>query len=467
VLKKHSQFFETLLLLFDLVVISASWVFSYYLRFTIQPVPVTKGIPDFRYYAALLPAIWVIWAVAFKAFGLYRPRRIASRLSEVVDVAKACSLSTLILIAGTFLVRQFEYSRLVLLFFWATAIAATSLSRAAFREALRFFRRRGYNLRYVLVVGAGALAHTLIERLRAHPELGLRVVGLLAAEPDLTGSMAQGLPILGTYGEAGRIVRERGVDQVIIALPLEASGRLEEILKGIGDEMVDIRVVPDLVQFATLRGGVEEFEGLPIIGLQDSPLYGWNLLAKRAVDLALSAGALVLLAPLMLAIALGIRLTSRGPVLYRQERMGLDGRVFGMLKFRSMRRDAEAETGAVWARPEDPRRTRLGVWLRRTGLDELPQLLNVLRGEMSLVGPRPERPVFIEAFRRTVPRYMLRHKMKAGITGWAQVNGWRGNTSVEERIAHDLYYIEHWSLTFDLRILLMTCWRGLFHRNAY
>jgi len=192
VLKKHSQFFETLLLLFDLVVISASWVFSYYLRFSLQPIQVTKGIPDFRYYAALLPAIWVIWAVAFKGFGLYRPRRISSRLSEVMDVAKACSLSTLILIAGTFLVRQFEYSRLVFLFFWATAIGATSLSRGAFREGLRFLRRRGYNLRHVLVVGAGALAHTLIEGLRAHPELGLRIVGLLAAEPGLVGTPAQG-----------------------------------------------------------------------------------------------------------------------------------------------------------------------------------------------------------------------------------------------------------------------------------
>jgi exopolysaccharide biosynthesis polyprenyl glycosylphosphotransferase len=211
---------------------------------------------------------------------------------------------------------------------------------------------------------------------------------------------------------------------------------------------------------------VEEFDGLPLVNLQDSPLYGWNLVAKRIVDIVLSSVALLITAPVQLVLAAVVRLTSPGPILYRQERMGLDGRTFQMLKFRSMIDDAEDDTGAVWATRDDRRRTSIGAMLRLSSLDELPQLFNVLRGEMSLVGPRPERPVFIEEFRKRIPKYMLRHKVKAGITGWAQVNGWRGDTSLERRIECDLYYIEHWSLPFDLKILWLSLWKGFIHKNA-
>ena len=226
-------------------------------------------------------------------------------------------------------------------------------------------------------------------------------------------------------------------------------------------------MVPDIIRFASLRGGVEEFEGVPFIHLRESPLYGWNQLFKRGFDLVFGGLTLILAAPLMAAIAVAIRLISPGPIFYRQERMGLDGQRFRMLKFRTMPVDAEARSGPVWAQPGDPRRTRLGSLLRRFSLDELPQLLNVLRGEMSLVGPRPERPVFVEEFRRKIPGYMLRHKVKAGITGWAQVNGWRGNTSLERRIEYDLHYIERWSLGFDLKILLLTLLTIFRGRNAY
>jgi exopolysaccharide biosynthesis polyprenyl glycosylphosphotransferase len=218
---------------------------------------------------------------------------------------------------------------------------------------------------------------------------------------------------------------------------------------------------------ASLRGGIEEFDGVPLIHLRESPLYGWNRLLKRSVDIVVGSATLVLVAPLMAAIAVAMKVTSPGPVLLRQTRMGLDGRAFSMFKLRTMQPDAEAETGPVWARPDDPRRTRLGAFLRRFSLDELPQLVNVLRGDMSLVGPRPERPVFVEEFRRRVPGYMLRHTVKAGMTGWAQINGWRGNTSIEKRIEYDLYYIERWSLAFDLKILVQTLWRGFLSKNAY
>ena len=263
------------------------------------------------------------------------------------------------------------------------------------------------------------------------------------------------------------IVRSARVDQVFIALPLEAQGTMEKILRELGNEMVDINVVPDLYQYAILRGSVEEFEGLPIITLSGSPMYGWNSVMKRAFDLCIGGSTLLLALPVLVLIACFVKLTSRGPVFYVQERMGFDGTVFRMVKFRTMRDGAERDTGAVWAQENDPRCTPFGAFLRRTSLDELPQLWNVCKGDMSLVGPRPERPILIEEFRQSIPRYMLRHRVKAGMTGWAQVHGWRGNTSLRKRVQYDLYYITHWNPRLDIRIMWMTLFHGLFHRNAY
>lgn len=465
-LKRHSQFLESLMLLSDLLAISVSWLVAYYLRFHWGPVPVYRGVPDIRPYLVLLALIVIVWGAAFKAFGLYRPRRISSRLAEVRDIAQACTLAVLILVALTFFFKQFEFSRLAILYFWVFSILSVSLVRGSFREIVRFMRRRGYNLRHILIVGEGALARKVIERIRVRPELGLRIVGLLVGDPKMVGGSVEGLRVLGTYEQAGEIVGELKIDKVFIAIPLEAYGRMEGILRSLEEAIVDINVIPDLYQYITLRGGVEEFDGLPLISLQDSPSFGWSLVAKRVMDIVLSGMALLITGPLLLLIAAVIKLTSRGPILYRQERMGLDGRTFHMLKFRSMRSDAEEDTGAVWATQDDNRRTPIGALLRRTSLDELPQLFNVLRGEMTLVGPRPERPVFIEEFRKRIPRYMLRHKVKAGITGWAQINGWRGDTSLEKRIECDLFYIEHWSLLFDLKILWLSLWKGFIHKNA-
>ena len=240
-----------------------------------------------------------------------------------------------------------------------------------------------------------------------------------------------------------------------------------DAIRNIGDEAVDIQVIPDIYEFITLRGGIEEFDGLPILNLRESPLYGWNIVLKRLADVALASSAIIILSPVMLFIAILVKLSSKGPVFYSQERMSIGGDTFRMLKFRSMGEDAEKESGAVWAKENDARRTRIGTLLRKTSLDELPQFFNVLKGDMSLVGPRPERPVFISQFRKDIPKYMLRHKMKAGITGWAQVNGWRGNTDLTKRIEHDIYYIENWSLMLDLKILILTLYKGLINRNAY
>ncbi len=466
-LKKHSQFFKSLNFIFDAVIIVFAWLFSYYLRFYLIPVPSPEHNTSIEEYVIFLIPIILIWGIAFQVFGLYRPRRLTSRTAEILDIAKASSLSILFLITVSYFLRRYEFSRLILLYFWILSIIMLSFARGIFREFLRFMRKKGYNLRYALIVGTGNLAEDIVKKIELHPELGVKIVGFLKDKSEILKNEGLQPKIMGVYEDINKVIAEKNIDQVFIALPLKENDKLFEILKTLGDEMIEIRIVPDLYQLATLHGGVEEFEGMFLINLQGSPLYGWNRVVKRGADIIFSLIAILIISPLMLIISVVIKLTSNGPIFYRQTRMGLDGKVFQMLKFRSMRIDAEKETGAVWAKENDPRRTRFGSFLRKTSLDEIPQFINVLKGDMSIVGPRPERPVFIEDFRKKIPKYMLRHKMKAGITGWAQVNGWRGNTSLEKRIECDLFYIENWSLLLDLKIMWLTVWKGLISKNAY
>ena len=466
-LKRHANFFKSLLFILDLVTITVAWIGAYLLRFEVQFFPVTKGVPALSDYFLLLIPIYVIWVFSFRWFDLYRPRRISSRLSEVWDMVKANTVSVLALAAFSFFIRDTEFSRLVFAYFWALNITLLCLLRWTYREVLRFLRRRNYNLRYVLVIGAGGLAKEVISRFKHHPELGMNVVGCLTRRPEKVGRSVEGTEIIGTYNMLSNILAQRTIDQVFLALPSDAQNEINAIMEVLSDYPVDIRVVPDVSQYMLLRSEAEMFDGLPILTLQASPLYGWSRVIKRVMDIGLSALILVVASPLMFTIAIAIRWTSPGPIFYRQVRMGLDGTSFSMLKFRSMRVDAERKTGAVWTTAEDDRRTAIGKLLRQTSLDELPQCFNVLKGDMSLVGPRPERPELIEQCRAGIPTYILRQKMKAGMTGWAQVHGWRGQTSLQKRVEHDLYYIEHWTPWLDIKILGMTLVRGFIDKNAY
>jgi Undecaprenyl-phosphate glucose phosphotransferase len=409
----------------------------------------------------------IIWGVVFKAFNLYRPRRLSSRFAEILDIFKACTVSVVILVSLTFFLKKFEFSRLVFLYFWIFSIAALSLSRIVFRECLTFFRRKGYNLRHVVVVGDGILAREVVKRLENNPEVGINILGLLQNRPDKIGRKIHGKEILGTYEDMQKILNENEVDQIFIAVTFSEMSHMDKILQSIEDHPVTIKIVPDLYHFPLFCASVEEFDGLPILSIQDSPLYGWNMAIKRLSDILIGSFAIIVTLPLMSVVAIIIKLTSPGPVLFEQKRVGLNCKAFNILKFRTMHVDAEKEGGLVWTKENDPRRTRFGVLLRRTSLDELPQFFNVLRGDMSVIGPRPERPEFISQFKEQIPGYMLRHKMKAGITGWAQVNGLRGNTELRKRIEYDLYYIENWSLTLDVRIVWLTIWKGLINKNAY
>ena len=462
-LRAYSRLLEQVMLVGDLLLVAGSWLLAYVARFYIAGPPSRHGIPPLEPYLLMLLPILIVWGIAFRAFDLYHPRRIGSRLSEVAGIAKASTVGALVLVSVmTFFFREYDYSRVVIVYFWIFSIAAVSFARYVFREALRVARRRGYNLRYALVVGGGELATGVVQRVRSRPDTGIQILGLVGDKQAAAGAQA-----LGGFADLRAVLDAHQVDHVILALAHEEYGRLGGLLEAIGDEPVTIHVVPDLGRFTSLRGGVEEFEGLPFVHLRESPLYGWNQMAKRVFDAAFSLAVLALLSPILAALAAAVKLTSRGPVLYGQERMGLDGQRFRMMKLRTMRVDAEDASGPVWASAEDARRTPIGAFLRRFSLDELPQFVNVLRGEMSVVGPRPERPVFVERFRQTVPGYMLRHKVESGVTGWAQVNGLRGNTSLETRIEYDIEYIERWSFWLDLKIIGMTVIRVLFDRNAY
>ena len=466
-LKKHSKFFETLVLLLDLVTLSCSWILAYFLRFYLPVVPVSKGIPPFFTYLTLLLVMLPLWYIVFKAFGLYRPRRISSKFAEIMDIAKGTTIAILILVSLTFFVRKYEFSRLTFVYFGIICVIALCVERILFRELLRLIRKRGYNLRHALIVGTGSLGQDVTDRVHSHPELGIKIRGFLCEDNSQIGNELKGFKVLDTFENVRNVVMNQNIDMVLITLPLSAHERLKRILDDIGDEMVSIMLIPDLIELATLRGGIGEFEGMPIISLRDTPLYGWNVVVKRVTDIVLSITILLAVSPLMLVISLLVKATSIGHVFYRQERMGLDGRIFSMLKFRTMETQAEKETGPVWAAKGDSRKTIIGSFLRKTSMDELPQFFNVLKGDMSIVGPRPEREFFIQQFRSKIPKYMLRHKMKAGITGWAQISGWRGNTSLEKRIEYDIYYIENWSLRFDLEIMWLTIWRGLVNKHAY
>ncbi len=423
-------------------------------------------ISRFESLAPLLVVQVLTMAVVFFFMRLYHQPRGISRIDMAAGVFRAVSIGVILTYAFTsFFFPDLAYSRSIPVYDWGTTIVCVSALRIFHREAWSALRQLGIGRSRVLIVGAGPAGQDLIARIHRQPGLGYEIVGVVDDTPGRT--RARGEPIIGRTGQLGELVEDRKVDEVMIALPDASRQELLALISRCQREEVSIRVFPDIFQMIAGEVQISALDGLPLLSVHDLALRGWRLTLKRAVDLALSLSALVLLSPLMLLIALVIKLESRGPAFFVQERMGLDAKPFPMIKFRSMRSDAEAESGAVWAVRDDPRRTRLGQFLRAWNLDELPQFVNVLLGHMSIVGPRPERPEFVSEFQREMPRYMERHREKGGLTGWAQVNGLRGNTSIEERTKYDLYYIENWSLLFDFKIMIKTVFAGFRDPNAY
>jgi putative colanic acid biosynthesis UDP-glucose lipid carrier transferase len=404
----------------------------------------------------------------FPPCGLYAPQRGVSAVTELGALFYAWVLLTLGGALFLFATKSgATYSRVWISLWLGAGFAGHALLRAALRAALRALRRRGYNLRHIVVVGAGTLGVEVALRLRNAPWSGLAIHGYYDDDTKLVGARIGNAPVRGSFDQLVHDLHQGGIDQVWIALPLKDEERIRSLLLALQDHPVQICFVPDIYGFNLLRHSFSEIGGLAVINLTDTPLSGWRGVAKTLEDYCLSLLVLLLASPLLLAIAIGVKLSSRGPVFYRQERVTWNGTRFHMLKFRSMPVDAESTTGPVWAQADERRATRFGAFLRRTSLDELPQFINVLRGEMSIVGPRPERPEFVREFRKQIPGYMQKHLVKAGITGWAQVNDLRGNTDLAKRIQYDLYYIENWSFWFDLRIMALTVINIRSTRNAY
>ncbi len=482
--KFHTRVMVTVYVLLDVACTAAAWLLAYVLRFQAGPatglLPVTKGMPEFSRYLLLLPAIALLWPAVLYFHGLYKVKRERSRIDEFFAIVFSVLLASALLLGLTLYVRVYyqfqpgvapgwEYSQAVFAIFILLDVLALNLGRAALRRYLMRMWAAGYNVQRVLVAGAGELGLQVAETVAAHRELGYRVVGFV--DDARAGQQVAGLPVHGTLDETMKVADACGADQLYVTLPLEDHAKLLKLIKSVGNECLDIKVVPDLVQYATIKAALEDLDGIPIITLNEVPLRGWNSMLKRVMDAVIGSTALLLLTvvvPVFPVIALLIRWKGGpGPVLLRQERMTLDGKTFALYKFRTMVDEAERDTGPVFAQPEDPRRTGIGARLRRFNLDELPQLINVVLGDMSLVGPRPERPPFVRQFKERIPQYMLRHRVKSGITGWAQVNGLRGNTSIEKRIEYDLYYIENWSLLLDVKILILTLFRGFGQKHAY
>ncbi len=424
-------------------------------------------------YKLILAVLLATVLVVFNVAGLYTLKRGVSRVDEFIKICSATSIGVVLGLAVNVFIFGGGvnfFTRQLLIAGWGLAILFVTGERLLYSGIVSTLRRRGVTVERALIVGTGAPAHTVIEAVRRSPHLGYRIVGLVTDNEgdEACATDVLGVPVLGTVADLVPLIRREKVDEVLIALAGASQARLVELVNRCADDPVNVTVYPDTFQLITNNElSIGDFGGLPMVQVRQIALRGWNRALKRGLDIAVSGVVLVLFSPLLLLLAALVKMSSPGPVFLVQERVGRDNAVFGCLKFRTMRADAEATTGPVMATPNDPRRTKLGSFMRRYSLDEFPQFINVLLGEMSVVGPRPERPHFVDQFAQSIPRYQRRHMEKAGLTGWAVVNGLRGNTSIEERTRYDLYYVENWSLLFDLKIIAKTVVLIFHDRNAY
>jgi exopolysaccharide biosynthesis polyprenyl glycosylphosphotransferase len=449
------------LVILDAFLVAVSFVLAYQLRTMIDwPEPLAINVPLTAYTGLMIVQVISIVVALFFYRQYYIPRAV-SRVDQFYYVFAAVSIGTLVAVAiSTFLFKNdrviLDYPRAMIIYAWLLTIVLLVLGRLAHQLLRSALRNRGWGKDRVIVVGTGDMAQVVIQRILRSPYLGYELMGVVNGAAN--GSEIAGVPVLGTPEDLPSLIESLGLDEVIIAMPEKGHRETVRVISYCERGRVSIKIFPDVFQFVTSQASIDELGGLPLLSVRDYALRGYLLIFKRLMDMLGAAVGLVMLSPLMLLIAVAIKLESPGPVFFVQERMGLDAKPFRMIKFRSMRRDAERH-GPGWTTDNDPRQTRLGMFIRKIEADELPNLINVLLGEMSLVGPRPEQAHYVEEFRQTVPRYMDRHQEKGGMTGWAQVNGLRGDTSIAERTKYDLWYMENWSILLDLKIVLRTLWQ--------
>lgn len=464
-IKDNQKYFNRIHVLLDACVVAGSYMLAWFLKFRSGFMVSDAGLSDETYFKALL-IIVPLYVVLYSVSNLYSSKRISSRGTEFFRLLKANTIGLITLIVGLFIIKENNFSRTVFFLFYGLNIVLNTLVRNIIRYILHFFRSKGYNVKYILLVGYSRATEQYIDRINANPQWGYVVRGILDDRIP-RGTMYRGVKVLGTIGNLDVILPENKLDEIAITLALEDYGRLERIVSDCEKSGVHTKFIPDYNSVIPSSPYTEDLMGLPVINIRHVPLTNtFNLIAKRLVDIVGSIFCIILFSPFMLFAAIGIKCTDKGPLIFKQERVGRHNKNFHMYKFRTMIVQKDAVEKKGWTTRNDPRVTRIGRILRKTSIDEMPQIFNVLKGDMSLVGPRPERPQFVEKFKEEIPRYMIKHQVRPGMTGWAQINGYRGDTSIRKRVEYDLYYIENWSLFFDIKILFLTLFKGFINKNA-
>lgn len=467
-IEDNQKSFNRMHVVIDGILIIVSYVLAWVLKFI---GPLSEGAVrtlSFEWYMGMLFYIVPMYLILYHAFNLYAPKRVQGRRLELSNIIKANTVGLLLLISGIYvLLKENHFSREMLFYFYIINIIMGEIARMGIRLILKRIRKRGYNQKHILLVGYSRAAEEYIDRINGNPQWGYKVRGILDDNVP-AGTMYKGVKVLGRIQNLMVILPSSRLDEIAITLGLGEYDRLEEIVALCEKSGVHTKFIPDYSTIIPTKPYTEDLLGLPVINIRYVPLSNtFNMVIKRCMDIAGSLVALVLFSPVMLLAALMIKITSPGPLIYKQERVGLHNRKFMMYKFRSMEVQKKEEEQKAWTVKDDPRVTGIGKFMRKTSIDELPQLINILKGDMSLVGPRPERPFFVEKFREEIPRYMIKHQVRPGLTGWAQVNGYRGDTSIKKRIEYDLYYIENWTVGLDIKILFMTIFKGFVNKNAY
>ena len=467
-IKDNQKVFNRLLVFIDAVITAFSLILAYIVKFYVLNDGPGVGVLPLSEYITLLVFIVPIYLLIYFACSVYAPKRTVRRRFEIYGIVKANTIGIVVLIVILYMIiKEINFSRSVMALFYIFNVGITSWVRLVLRKSLRTMRSKGYNLKHMLLVGYSRATEEYIDRLTDNPQWGYVACGILDDHVP-AGTLYKGVKVLGTLGNLEIILPENKLDEIAITLPLKDYDNLEEIVHICEKSGVHTKFIPDYNSMIPSKPYTEDLMGLPVINIRYVPLTNTgNIIIKRVIDIIGSLAGIIITSPIMLISAIAVKCSGSGPVIFQQERVGLHNRSFQMYKFRSMEQQSPTEEKKAWTVKNDPRVTRVGRFLRRTSLDELPQLFNILKGDMSLVGPRPERPLFVEKFREEIPRYMVKHQVRPGLTGWAQVNGLRGDTSIKKRIEYDIYYIENWTLGFDIKIIFMTFFTGFVNKNAY
>lgn len=467
-IKDNQKYFNRLHVLIDAFVIALSYLLAWWVRFEGPLAESSSKAWSFERYMSMLVVIVPGFLILYYAFTLYTPKRMQGRRLELANIMKANALGVALVIVTiyTFL-KDVNFSRGMMIIFLVINVVAETAVRNLIRYVLRDMRKKGYNQKHVILVGYSRAAEEYIDRVINNPQWGYTIRGILDDEIE-AGTMYKGIKVIGRIANLMIILPQNRLDEIAITLGLNEYYRLEEIVALCEKSGVHTKFIPDYNNIIPTKPYTEDILGLPVINIRHVPLTNtFNAAVKRTMDIIGSVCGIIVASPVMLVACLFIKLTSPGPLIYKQERVGLHNKNFWMYKFRSMEVQPESAEKKAWTTKNDPRVTGVGKFMRRTSIDELPQLFNILKGDMSLVGPRPERPFFVEKFREEIPRYMVKHQVRPGLTGWAQVNGYRGDTSIRKRIEYDLYYIENWTVGFDIKIMFLTIFKGFVNKNAY